>query len=65
MSSLEMKTALKVMANFVAEEERQPQKRCRNFFEIIHQIRVAMQIITELLNRIEKLEDEINNLKIK
>lgn len=64
MSNLEIKTGLNTMLNFLAEEEQKP-RRCKRFFEIIHQIRVAIAIINELLKRIENLENEINNLKIK
>lgn len=38
--------------------------RCRKFFDVIKHIRMCLQVTTELLKRVEALEDEINNLKV-
>lgn len=40
-------------------------RKCKRFFEIIHHIRVSVQIMLELIKRIEDLEDQINNLNVK
>lgn len=70
MSNIELKLAIETISQFIEVENSDAENsnargRCKNFFSIIHHLRIAMQIITELLHRIEKLEDEINNLKIK
>lgn len=40
-------------------------RKCKRFFEIIYHIRVSVQIMTELLKRIEALEEQINNMDVK
>lgn len=65
MSKKEIITALAEIKDFTTSYEEEPGRKCKKFFEIIHHIRVSVQIITELLVRIEKLEEEISNLKIK
>ena len=69
MSKGEMKLALytieKFVNNYEEEEQKKPTKaRCKRFFEIIHNIRLATQVMSELLKRIENLQQEINELKL-
>lgn len=69
MSKKEITTALQACKLFIDEYEndsrKEKQGKCKKFFEIIRHIRIFMQITTELLKRVEALEEEINNLKIK
>lgn len=69
MSKKEIESALQACKLFVNEYEidgkREKTGRCRKFFEVIKHVRLFLQITTELLKRIENLETEINNLKIK
>ena len=67
MSTLEMKGALQACKLFLEEYEiegRRDKGRCRRFFDVIKHIRLCLQVTTELLKRIEALEEQINNLKI-
>lgn len=69
MSKGEIKLALytieKFVDNYENEESKSPTKqRCKRFFDIIHKIRLATQVMTELLKRIENLEQQINELKL-
>lgn len=66
MSTNEMKGALQACKLFLAEYEiegKRDKTRCRRFFDVIKHIRLSLQITTELLKRIEALEEQINNLK--
>lgn len=69
MSKKEITSALQACKLFVDEYEidgrKEKQGRCRKFFEVIKHIRIFLQVTTELLKRVETLEEEINNLKIK
>lgn len=67
MSTLEMKGALQACKLFLDEYEiegKTDKRRCRRFFEVVKYIRLSLQVTTELLKRIEALEEEINNLKL-
>lgn len=69
MSNVELKLAIETISQFIERENEDAKQngtrqRCKNFFSVIHHLRIAMQVITELLRRVEALETEINNLKI-
>lgn len=67
MSRNEMNGALQACKLFLEEYEiegRRDKTRCRRFFDVIKHIRLCLQVTTELLKRVEALEEEINQLKI-
>lgn len=68
MSRKEMNASLLACKLFLDEYEidgrHNKEGRCRKFFDVIKHIRMCLQVTTELLKRVEQLEDEINNLKL-